>query len=328
MEALHSNKMKKASLVFPLYGLMIFSIIALSANLAYAQTDASTDRFYEPETAAITAFASSVAGAAPKIIAAGVLLAIGLVAGKIVGRVVEKTARKIMQKANVENISDVHLVEETVGKFDSVRLIASTIKWFVYLFFVVAAINALQLQQLTTAMTSLWLWIPNLLAFVLIVLIGSIIANYVIKWVNHELMVRHYGGTRYVGVGVKTVIYSIVFAVGLTQIGIGQSVIPTLVSAFSWSIAIAIGAAIAVGLGFTLKDVLPAAIAGASTQKTVFKIGQKIKIGDISGTITAVELLHIIVTNEKNESVVIPTKELMHQQVTILHKSNKDMFTV
>ncbi len=307
---------------------MILSIIALGigTHLAYAQT--TVDRFYEPETAAITSFASSVAGAAPKIIAAGVLLAVGLVAGKIVGRLVEKTARKIMQKANVEGIPDVHMVEETVGKFDSVRLIASTIKWFVYLFFVVAAINALQLEQLTTAMTSLWLWIPNLLAFVLIVLIGSIIANYVIKWVNHELMVQHYGGTRYVGVGVKTVVYSIVFAVGLTQIGIGQSIIPTLVSAFSWSIAVAVGAAIAVGLGFTLKDVLPAAIAGASTQRTVFKIGQKVRIGEVSGTITAVELLHIIVANEKNESIVIPTKELMYKQVTILHKPSKDMLTV
>ncbi len=314
----------------PICGIVILSIIALgiSTHFAYAQTTPSVDRFYEPETAAITSFASSVAGAAPKIIAAGVLLAVGLFAGKLVGRVVEKTARKIMQKANVESIPDVHMVEETVGKFDSVRLIASTIKWFVYLFFVVAAINALELQQLTTAMTSLWLWIPNLLAFVLIVLIGSIIANYVIKWVNHELMVRHYGGTRYVGVGVKTVVYSIVFAVGLTQIGIGQSVIPTLVSAFSWSIAVAVGAAIAVGLGFTLKDVLPAAIAGASTQRTVFKIGQKVKIGEVSGTITAVELLHIIVANEKNESIVIPTKELMNKQVTILHKPNKDMLTV
>ncbi|MGI0047521.1 MAG: mechanosensitive ion channel family protein [Nitrosotalea sp.] len=311
----------------PVYGMILFSVIALGTNLAYAQTDTS-NQFYAPETTALTAFASSVAEAAPKIIAASVLLAIGFVIGKVVGRIVDKTARKIMQKANVENISDVHVVEETVGKFDSVHLITATVRWFVYLFFIVAAINALQLQQLTTAMTSLWLWIPNLLAFVLIVLIGSIIANYVIKWVNHELMVRHYGGTRYVGIGVKVVIYSIVFAVGLTQIGVGQSIIPTLVSAFSWSIAIAIGAAVAVGLGFTLKDILPAAIAGASTQRTVFKVGQRIKIGDVAGTITAVELLHIIVANEKNESVVIPTKEIMNKQVTILHKPSKDMLTV
>ncbi|MDE1873467.1 MAG: mechanosensitive ion channel, partial [Thaumarchaeota archaeon] len=128
--------------------------------------------------------------------------------------------------------------------------------------------------------------------------------------------------------GVKTVIYSIVFAVGLTQIGVGQSIIPTLVSAFAWSIAIAVGVAIAIGLGFTLKDVLPAAIAGASAQRTIFKVGQKIKIGDVTGTITAAELLHIIVTNEKNESVVIPTKELMNKHITIINKSGKDVPTV
>jgi len=328
-----ASKNEKIKLALPIFGFILFSAVfaSLSQNTAYAQTqtDVSANSFYEPEKAALVTFANSVASSAPKIIAAGVLLAIGFVAGKIVGRIADKTARKIMKKAKLEAISDVHMIEETIGKFDSVNLIASTLRWFVYLFFVVAAINALQLQQLTTAMTSLWLWIPNLLAFVLIVIIGSVVANYLIKWVNHELMVRHYGGTRYIGVGIKTVIYSIVFAVGLTQIGIGQSIIPTLVSAFSWSIAIAIGAAIAVGLGFTLKDVLPVAIAGASHQRSVFKIGQRVKIGEVVGTITAVELLHVIVANEKNESVVIPTKELMNKHVTIIHsKSNKDVLTV
>lgn len=308
-----------------IYSSMIISafLLAISGtSLVYAQQTSNT--FIEPETAALTTFVDSVAVAAPKIIAAAVLLAIGLVAGKVTARVVEKAAKKIMQKANLKNISESHLIEETVGKFDSAHLIASTVKWFVYLFFIVAAINALQLAQLTNALTSLWLWIPNVLAFVLIVIIGSVIANYIIKWVNHELVVHHYGGTRYIGVGIKAVIYSIVFAVGLTQIGIGQSVIPTLVAAFSWSIAVALGAAIAVGLGFTLKDILPAAIVGASSQRSLFKVGQTVKIGDVSGVITASEVLHIIVTNEKNESIIIPTKDLMHKQVTILHSKSKD----
>jgi len=312
-----------------IYSSMIISALLLAisgTSLVYAQQTSNT--FIEPETAALTTFANSVAAAAPKIIAAAVLLTIGLVAGKVTARVVEKAAKKIMQKANLQNISESHLIEETVGKFDSAHLIASTVKWFVYLFFIVAAINALQLAQLTSALTSLWLWIPNVLAFVLIVIIGSVIANYILKWVNHELVVRHYGGMRYIGVGVKAVIYSIVFAVGLTQIGIGQSVIPTLVSAFSWSIAVALGAAIAVGLGFTLKDILPAAIVGASRQHSLFKVGQTVKIGDVSGVITASEVLHIIVTNEKNESVIIPTKDLMHKQVTILHSKSKDKHVI
>ena len=312
-----------------IYSSVIISALLLAISgisLVYAQQ--TTNTFIEPETAALTTFANSVAAAAPKIIAAAVLLAIGLVAGKVAARVVEKAAKKIMQKANLPNTTKSHLIEETVGKFDSAHLIASTVKWFVYLFFIVAAINALQLTELTSALTSLWLWIPNVLAFVLIVIIGSVIANYIIKWVNHELVIHHYGGTRYIGVGVKAVIYSVVFAVGLTQIGIGQSVIPTLVSAFSWSIAVALGAAIAVGLGFTLKDILPAAIVGASNQRSLFKVGQTVKIGDVTGVITASEVLHIIVTNEKNESVIIPTKELMHKQVTILHSKSKDKHVI
>lgn len=317
--------MVKCKLVRNLKSIVLLTVFlaASGTGIAYAQDTSIADKFYGPETEALKTFATEIAGSAPKIIAAAVLLIIGLVVGKVVSRVIEKTARKILKKASMHNTSESNLVEETVGKIDSARLIAATVKWFVYLFFIVAAINELQLQQLTTALTSLWLWIPNLLAFVMIVIIGSIIANYIIKWINHELVIHNYGGSRYIGVGVKIVIYSIVFAVGLTQIGVGQSVIPTLVAAFSWSIAAAVGAAIAIGLGFTLRDILPTAIAGASQNRSIYKVGQVIKIGDVIGTITSSEMFHVIVANERNESVVIPTKELMNKSVTILHSNSK-----
>lgn len=303
-----------------IFGIFLLLVVSFNTSLAYGQNTSS--KFYEPETEALTTFANGIAGAAPKIIAAGILLLIGFVVGKVVDRIIVKATKKILQKTNLQIASNSGIVEHTVGQFDSAHLIAATVKWFVYLFFVVAAINTLHLEQLTTALTSLWLWIPNLLAFVLVVIVGSIIANYLTKWVNHELVVHHYGGSRYINIGIKAVTYSIVFAVGLTQIGIGQSVIPTLVSAFSWSIAVAIGAAIAVGLGFTLKDVLPVAIAGAANHQSFLKIGQYVKIGEVTGVITAAEMMHIIVTNENNESVVIPTKVLMSKNITIIHTAS------
>lgn len=304
--------------------LMIF-LAASGTGVAYAQDTSSpsiANQLYGPETEALKTFATEIASSAPKIIAAAALLIIGLVVGKIVFKIIERTARKILKKANAYSSSESSIIEVTVAKIDSARLIAATVKWFVYLFFIVAAINELQLQQLTSALTSLWLWIPNLLAFVLIIIIGSIIANYVTKWVNHEVVMHNYGGSRYISTGVKIIIYSIVFSVGLTQIGIGKSIIPTLVAAFSWSIAVAVGAAIAIGLGFTLKDMLPT-IAGASQHRSIYKIGQVIKVGDITGTITSSEMFHIIVANEKNESIVIPTKELINKSVTILHSDSK-----
>ena len=308
-----------SSAIFTLFAVLL-SVTVLLGQSAYAQSD-SVGFLYEPGIEAVTAFATGIAESAPKIIAAVILLIIGLIAGKVIGKVVEKSASKLLQKVTRNNDND-DVVTQTTSSRDSSKLIAASIRWFVYLFFIIAAINALEFEQLSTALTDLWLWVPNLLAFILIVVVGLIIANFIGKWLDQELIKKEFGGSKYVIIGVKTVIYAIIFAIALTQLGIGDTVIPILVSAFAWSIAIGVGAAIAIGLGFALKDILPAAINTASKQRSVLKIGQKVRIGDISGTLTAVELLHVIVATENNESVIIPTKELSNSSITIIGETH------
>jgi uncharacterized membrane-anchored protein YhcB (DUF1043 family) len=296
---------------------VMFSLFVFGNQIAFAQENA-LEGIYNPTGDALREFAVNVANSIPKIIAAAILLVIGLVTGKVVGRVVTKVARKALQKASQQNIGT-SVLEEVSSKFDSVKLISATVRWFVYLFFIVAAVNAMQFEQLTTALTSLWFWVPNLLAFVLIIVIGSIVVNFVTKWVEHELLEHHINSPKFITAAIKVVIYGIVFAIGFTQLGVGQSIIPILVSAFSWSIAIAIGAAVAIGLGFALKDIVPASVVGATNQRYVLKVGQKVRIGDISGTVTASHLLHVIITNERNESFVIPTKELINKTIVIIN---------
>ncbi|MBI5146963.1 MAG: mechanosensitive ion channel [Thaumarchaeota archaeon] len=296
---------------------VLFSLTTFASQAAFAQSDPLAG-IYSPTRDALTEFAVSVAGSIPKIIAATILLVIGFAAGKIVGRIVTKVTKNILQKTR-QQAHDSQILEGLSDKFDSVRLISATIRWFVYLFFIVAAVNAMQFDQLTTALTNLWLWVPNLLAFVLIIVIGSIVVNFVTRWVEHQLLDHHVGSPKFITPVIKAVLYGLVFAIGFTQLGVGESIIPILVSAFSWSIAIAIGAAIAVGLGFALKDIIPASIIGASNQRSLLKVGQKVRIGEITGTVTASQLLYLIVTNEKNESTVIPTKDLMSKTIVLLN---------
>ncbi|EPA05095.1 putative membrane protein [Candidatus Nitrosarchaeum limnium BG20] len=296
---------------------LTLSLFVISFNSAFAQESFAED-IYVPTSEALKEFAVSVADSAPKIIASVILLIIGLIAGKVVGKVTTKAVTSLLQKTSQKN-QELHLAEEVYGKFNSVKLISATIRWFVYLFFIVAAVNALQFEQLSTALTSLWLWVPNLLAFVLIVVIGSIVVNFVSKWIEHQLLDHHIASPKIIISVIKAVIYGIVFAIAFTQLGVGESIIPILVSAFSWSIAVAIGASIAIGLGFALKDLIPASIMGASNQRSILKVGQKVKIGDITGTVTASHLLHVIVTNDRNESIVIPTKLMMNQTITIFN---------
>ena len=304
--------------------LALFSVILSASTFldqtAFAQSN-SVEFLYEPGIEALTAFATGVAESAPKIIAAVILLIIGLIAGKVIGKVVEKSASKILQKVTRNNDND-DVVTQTTSSRDSSKLIAASVRWFVYLFFIIAAINALEFEQLSTALTDLWLWVPNLLAFILIVVVGLIIANFIGKWLDQELIKKEFGGSKHVITGVKTVIYAIIFAIALTQLGIGDSIIPILVSAFAWSIAIGVGAAIAIGLGFALKDILPAAINTAAKQRSVLKVGQKVRIGEVTGTITAIELLHIIIATQNNESIVIPTKQLDNTHITIIGETH------
>ena len=301
--------------------LLVFTVSQTS--FVYAQEIESLEDIYLPATEALTTFAISIAESLPKIIGAVILLIIGLIAGKIIGSAVQKISKKIIQKSEGMKGADSTTIVEIPGKLDSARLIASTVRWFIYLFFIVAAVNALEFEQLTVALTDLWLWVPNLLAFVLIIIIGLIIVNFVSKWIDQELIQRDLGGSKYIITGVKVVIYGIIFAVALTQLGIGEDIIPILVSSFSWSISIAIGAAIAIGLGFALKDIIPSMIGFAANKRLGLKEGQKVKIGDITGTITAIEALHIVVTDEKNETIIIPTKEIMNKTIRIISSKSK-----
>ena len=301
--------------------LLVFTVSQTS--FVYAQEIESLEDIYLPATEALTTFAISIAESLPKIIGAVILLIIGLIAGKIIGSAVQKISKKIIQKSEGKKGADSTTIVEIPGKLDSARLISSTVRWFIYLFFIVAAVNALEFEQLTVALTDLWLWVPNLLAFVLIIIIGLIIVNFVSKWIDQELIQRDLGGSKYIITGVKVVIYGIIFAVALTQLGIGEDIIPILVSSFSWSISIAIGAAIAIGLGFALKDIIPSMIGFAANKRLGLKEGQKVKIGDITGTITAIEALHIVVTDEKKETIIIPTKEIMNKTIRIISSKSK-----
>lgn len=298
-------------------------IISLTFNgifdkVAFAQ-ESSSDIWLGPTINALSTFFSQVAESLPKIIAAIILLIIGWIVGTIIAKVIRKVATmalKTINKDEDENSTD-GLSQVTSSK-GSANLISTVIKWFVFLFFVMAAVNALEFQQLTVAMTNLWLWIPNLLAFVLIVIVGLLLAKFVGKWVEKEIIEHDYGNPKYFVLAVQIVIYAIIFSIALTQLGIGQQVISILVSAYAWSIAGGIGAALAIGLGFALKEIIPGMISSQSKKRSILKIGQKVQIGEDTGTVTAVELLHIILTNENNESLVIPTKDLSNKVIRLL----------
>ena len=179
----------------------------------------------------------------PKVISAGIILIIGYIIGKVVGWVIKKVLEKMKFESTIQKTT----LGETVSRsgWSVTKLFSTIASWFIYLFFIVAAVNTLQFTQLSEALSSIWLWIPNLIAFIVILVVGSIIADFVGNWIKKELVQRDVPAGQLISVGVKGILYTIIFVTAITQLQIGDDILNMVITAMVWGLA----AAIAIGLG-------------------------------------------------------------------------------
>ncbi|MCI0565040.1 MAG: hypothetical protein MN733_41775, partial [Nitrososphaera sp.] len=163
----------------------LFSVVVMQVT---------AETFFQPIVDSFTQFGQTIAEAAPKIVAALILLGIGLLVGRIIGWVV----RKVAEKMNLDSYWNKTGIGKSVSNagWRLTRILSVATRWFVYLFFISAAMNVLEFAQVSEAINSVWLWIPNLAAFIIILVIGAIIADFVGGWMRRELPARGVVGGR------------------------------------------------------------------------------------------------------------------------------------
>jgi hypothetical protein len=293
--------------------LEILDVLNLSIILTTAQGN-STD-VLAPALNSLNEFFAQVVAAIPRIIAAGIILLIGYIIGRAVGWVISK----ILEKMNLESTISKTGVGEAVSRsgWTFSRIIATAAKWFIYIFFITAAVDALQFSQLSQALQSIWLWIPNLVAFIIIIVIGSIIADFVGNWAQKELPARGVPGGRAIGLGAKGILYAIVFVTAITQLQIGGDILNTVIAGLVWGIAGAIAIGLGVGLAYALKDLLPSLIYGMTNVQSTLKPGQRVNVEGRVGTIKQAGAFHIILTDEKGKTIIVPTKHIAEKEIQV-----------
>ena len=156
----------------------------------------------------------------------------------------------------------------------------------------------------------------------MIVILGVIAVNFIGRGLDREFKGRGIKGSTYAVTSIKIIIYIIVFSIGLTQLGVGSDIIPILVTAFAWCIAIGLGAALAAGLGFSLKDSMPAAFYSMGSGKHAFKKGSIIQVGKYKGVVEFFDLSTLVLVNkETNEKHVIPMCVIKNEPIIILNEA-------
>jgi hypothetical protein len=287
-------------------------IIAL---LVVTLQQAGVQSFVEPVTNSLNQFATTIGQAAPKIVAALILLGIGLVVGRVIGWVV----RKVAEKMNLDRYWSRTGIGESVSRagWNLTRMISVAARWFVYLFFISAAVNVLEFSQLSQAINNVWLWIPNVAAFIIILVIGSLIADFVGRWMQRELPARGVVGGKAIGLVATGILYAIVLVVATTQLRIGEAVLNSVISALIWGMAAAIAIGVGVGLAYGLREAFPAMIRGTTQIQPTLKQGQRVTIGETRGTIQEAGSFSVILKDDQGKTIVIPTKNILDKEIVI-----------
>lgn len=172
------------------------------------------------------------------------------------------------------------------------KIFGTATKWFIYLFFIAAAVNVLQFTQVSQAINNVWLWVPNVIAFLIVLVIGSLLADFVGSYLQRELPKRGIIGGKLIGLAMTGILYAIVLTVAVTQLGIGETILNNVITALVWGMT----AALATGFG----------------------AGQKISYKDHTGIIQEVGAFSLILKEEdEGKTIVLPTKYLMDDEIII-----------
>ena len=290
-------------------------IVALFAASTLLQ-QAAAQSIIEPITNALNQFVTTIAQAAPKIVAALILLGIGLLVGRVIGWVVKKVA----QKMNLDRYWNRTGIGESVTRagWNLTRIISVAARWFVYLFFISAAVNVLEFTQLSQAINDVWLWIPNVVAFIIILVIGALIADFVGRWMQRELPTRGVVGGKAIALVATGILYAIVLVVATTQLQIGEAILNSVISALIWGMAAAIAIGVGVGLAYGLREAFPAMIRGTTQIQPTLKQGQRVTIGGVTtGTVQEAGSFSVILKNDQGKTIVIPTKNILDKEIVI-----------
>ncbi len=217
----------------------------------------------------------SLIGFIPNLIGFLVILAIGFLIARVVKTVVAKLLEKVGVDRALHGSQAGQYVERVSPGAHPSRLIGAIAFWFIFIYAIAAAIGALKIPALTNFMANVQNYLPNVVAAVLIFVIGAAVAG-AVGGFAHRLMGDTSTGRVARAVGPGLILAIVVFMV-LTQLKIAPTIVTATYIALIGMLALA--GALAFGLGGreVAADMLRSAY--SSTRENQDRIKQDMRTG-------------------------------------------------
>lgn len=256
----------------------------------------------------LTTFINPIILYFPRILIATVLIIIGLIVVDIVLKIIHKLLMELNANVFIDPVDKMLKQKGLVMRFIDFLITVT-----VMLIFVDVAVAVLEITQITELVNTVVLYIPNLFAAAIIVLIGLWFAG----WLSDKILSMSKDNElpfpSLIANAVRFIVMFMVITMALAQI---QIEVPILYITF----AIAFGAVmIGLGAGFAygMKDI-SANITGYIQVKDIVKSGDNVEVGEYSGRVEKITRYTTMIKDSSGKRHAIPNTYLVKNTVTKL----------
>ncbi len=266
----------------------------------------------------LTAAASALVGLVsfvPNLIGALIILLIGWAVAVFLALVTDR----ILDAVRFDDLMRRAGIDEAIArsgvKIAPSNVIAQLVKWAVLLVTFMVAADALQLRQVTAALTGILFYIPNVIAAIITLALGMFLGNFVANLVRGASASIRMATAELLAVISYWVIVLFAVLAALAQLQIAPAFVQTLYTAIIGMVALA--GAIAFGLG--LRETAREYAAGRELSMT-FGRGDRLALEGYTGTIQQIGLSTTLLATTEG-IVSIPNRLLLEKVVKIVQSS-------
>jgi hypothetical protein len=188
-----------------------------------------------------------VIGFLPKLLGALIIFLIGWAIAIGLEKLVDQILKVLRVDSLLEKMGAGRELEKAGFKINTGQWLGTLVKWFIMIVFLMAATDILGLDRVTTFLTTILYYIPNVIVAVLIVLVTVWAAHVLSKIILVSAAATNIKAVNLSASLTKWSILIFGLLAALVQLGVAPSLIQTLVTGFVAMIAIAGG--VAFGLG-------------------------------------------------------------------------------
>jgi small-conductance mechanosensitive channel len=243
---------------------------------------------------AFRGLADSVAAALPKVAIGIVLIVVALIVAKVVETILRLILVRIRFDTIVERVGVDKMLQRVGIRQQLNQFLPRLVYFLLLLLFAKTGADALELAAISSALGSLFAYLPNLIAALLLVLIGSAAGQFAGAMVSQAASESGIDFAPALGRVVSAVIFFVVGVMAVTQLKIDTEIVRIFAT-----VALA-GMALAFGLSFGLgsRELTRNIIAGFYARR-VLRVGEPIEVAGERGTLESITPTHARIRSDE-----------------------------